>query len=238
MKKFMYPIAAIALVGFYAGTASAQCEFNVLAKAKGLKTSMVRAQAPCPSTEGGGTINSSTQGGTPACTTVARHVGGSTSDYLFSPKGGCSVQTLGKLVKDCSAVTDQAGLPISGVPIGPCHVVYVKSKCKGILQSDGETPINSNDDPGWSLATLTRATMDDPTNGDVTVIDFPVTFNFPAPDNGKLNMSANSVEALADAIDGAAASLPPCTSIEIVDLVIKDAAGLPFARMGGSTLPK
>ena len=49
-------------------------------------------------------------------------------------------------------------------------VAFVSAKCGDILKADGVTPIDASDD-GWLLATLTRATFDDQTNGDMTVID-------------------------------------------------------------------
>ncbi|HYC55152.1 MAG TPA: hypothetical protein VEL28_09470 [Candidatus Binatia bacterium] len=274
MKKFIMPIAAVAVVAF-AGSASAQCDFNVVAKAKGLKSSMIRAYAACPSTEHP-SVNDPTSGGTPACSpvTAKKDEGGTGvgSDYLFDPsgKGGCSVSTSGKIVPDCGALTDDSDIPLN-LPPGPCHVVYVKGKCKGIMQSDGKTPINAGDDPGWSLATLSRASLndgngkatcsggtedgedcsDDATacttgggaceedgSGDVTVIDFPVTFQFDDPSNGQLSLDDNSARVLADIVSPQAAALPTCTQIQVVDITLKDPAGRAFAVLGGGSAAK
>jgi len=236
MKKTILALSAIALVAAYASSASAQCAFNDLAKSKGMKTSMVRVFAGCPSTEHAG-INSSTGGGTPSCKPVVpKQLEGDATTYVFEPyKGGCDVQTKAKLEKDCSTITDANGDPI-GLPAGPCHVTYVKSKCKGIMQADGVTPINANDDGGWSLATLTRSTFNDQTNGDMTVIDFPVTFMYGEPKSGQIKVDSSSAEALAQIlVDVSGAALPTCSTLQTIKITIKDPNGLPFATMGGST---
>ncbi|MFN2427761.1 MAG: hypothetical protein ABR587_15095 [Candidatus Binatia bacterium] len=236
MKKVTLSIATVALVGFYAGAASAACDFDIV-KAKGVKGSMVRSYAACPSTENPAS-NTATDGGTEACTPVTpRQIEGQGTLYNFSSKGGCTVQTQAKLVSDCSEVEDANGTPL-GLDVGACHITFVKAKCKGIQQSDEATPIDSPDDIGWSLATLSRATLADDGNGDMTVIDFPVTFGFDQPKKGGIKLKGNSAEELKAIVGANNADLPECTSIEIVDVIIKDPAGLPFARLGGATLPQ
>lgn len=234
MKKITLPIAAMALVGLYAGTASAQCDFDV-APAKGIKSSMVRNYAPCPGTEHPVT-NSATDGGTESCSPVLpAEVDGDATLYSFGDKGKCDISISSKLVKDCSTVTDANKVPL-GLEAIPCHVAYVSSKCSGILGTDNATPIGAADD-GWSLATLTRATFNDQTNGDMTVIDFPVTFNYSTPSSGAMSIKSNSAEALKPLVGVNNADLPACTSLEVVNILIKDPLGLPFAKQGGSTKP-
>lgn len=234
MKKLTLPLAAIALVGLYASSASAQCAFDI-APAKGVKGSMVRNFAPCNGTETGPS-NTETDGGTEACTPVTpAEIDGNGTQYSYDEKGGCSIQTSAKLVSDCSELTDAAGTPL-GLESGPCHITFVKGKCKGILQSDGITPIGAAD-TGWSLATLSRATLNDDSNGDMTVIDFPVTFSFGEPKKGGMKLSSNSAEALIPLVNANNAELPTCTAIAIVDVTIKDPLGLPFAKLGGATVP-
>jgi hypothetical protein len=246
MKKVTLPLAAIALVGFYASSASAQCAFNS-APAKGVKGSMVRNYSPCPGTETPNS-NTTTEGATPACTPVTprQNLEGDSTLYSFDKKKGkCDVSTKAKLEKSCATVTGteidmMTGKPVKvllGLQDVPCHVTYVKSKCSGILGTDGLTPIG-NGDAGWSLATLSRATLNDPTNGDMTVIDFPVTFNYSIPSKGKMAVDSNSAEALAPIVGTQSADLPTCTSIEVVDVTIKAPGGLPFAKLGQSTRPK
>ncbi len=228
MKTSGIALAAASLLAASAGIASAACDFDI-AKAKGVKGSMVRNYAPCPGTENP-TENTSTEGGTEACTPVTpREVSGQSTAYSYSDKGGCQVQTKAKLLASCQDLNP-------ALEAKPCHVTFVKGKCKGILGTDGLTPIGPGD-TGWSLATLSRATLADETNGDMTVIDFPVTFLFGDPKKGSIKLKSDSTAALAPLVGPANADLPPCTSIEIVDLTIKDPLGLPFAKLGGATVP-
>lgn len=234
MKKVMLPIAAFALVGLYAGSASAQCEFNALAKTKGIKGSMIRAFAGCPSTEYTSINTSTGAGGTPACTSMDGVLPAGGSTYVFGEKGSCSVDIKAKVEKACEEVEGSDGSVI-GLPPGPCHVTYVKGNCKGIFQADGVTPINANDDAGWSLATLSRATVDDADNGDMTIIDFPVTFLFQDPKSGGLKVDSSSAEALAGIVGVSGAALPTCTQIEVLKITLKDPNGDAFAVLGGGT---
>jgi hypothetical protein len=237
MKKVTLSLAAIALVAS-AGTASAQCAFDIV-KAKGVKGSYVRNYAPCPGTEhpAGPFPNVETEGETDACSPVIpRQIDGSSTLYTYGPKGGCNVQTQAKLVSACEDVEDSNGDPL-GLQAGPCHITYIKGKCKGILGTDGLTPIGPTD-TGWTVATLSRGTLADDTNGDMTVIDFPVSFAFQDPNNGGMKLNSSSAEALKPLVGPNNAELPDCTSIEIVDVTIKDPAGLPFAKLGGATVPQ
>lgn len=237
MNKLTLTIAATALVGLYAGTASAACSYNTPFKAKGVKADFVRAYAPCPSTENP-TSNTQTEGGTEACTPVTpREVDGVGTLYSFGPKGACKGSTSAKLVSDCSTVKGSDGIEL-GLQPGPCHITFVKAQCKGILGTDGITLIGELD-TGWSFSTLSRATLTDDTNGDMTVIDFPVTFLFGTPKNGSIKLKSNSAEALAPLVGVNNADLPDCTQLEVVDIVIKAPGtpdALPFARMGGATV--
>jgi hypothetical protein len=234
MKKVTLSIATLALVGLYAGTASAQCAFNVV-PAKGVKGSFVRNFAPCPGTEHG-PANTETEGDTDACSPVTpRQIDGASSEFTFNAEGGCTIQTQAKLVKDCAKLKDSAGEPI-GLQPGSCHVTFVKGKCFGI-QDATLVPIGA-EDTGWGFATLSRATLDDDTNGDMTVIDFPVTFDFGVPKDGGMKIKANSAQALSSIVGPNNSDLPDCTSIEIVDVTVKDPEGLPFAKLGGATIPE
>jgi hypothetical protein len=236
MKRVTLSITAVVLAGFCAGDAgAANCAFNS-APARGVKGSMVRNYAPCPGTEHP-TANTETEGGTDACTPVTpAEIDGDGTLYVYGPKGKCTAMTSAKLVKACEDLEDSAGNNL-GLQAGPCHVSFVKSKCSGIVVSSIDpTPIGAGDD-GWSLATLSRATLADPTNGDMTVIDFPVTFAYSVPDNGKMFVDSSSAEALIPLVGANNADLPPCTSIEIVDTTIKAPGNLPFAKLGGATRP-
>jgi hypothetical protein len=234
MKKVTLSLATLALVGLYAGTASAQCAFNIV-PAKGVKGSFVRNYAPCTGTEHPAPANAETDGDTDACVPVIpRQLDGESTEYTYGPEGGCTIQTQAKLVKDCSKVKGAAG-PLN-LEAGPCHVTYVKGKCEDI-RDGANLPIGAGPIP-WGFATLSRASFNDDANGDMTVIDFPVTFSFGQPEEGGMKIKANSAEALSPLVGANNSELPECTSIEIVDVTIKDPAGLPFAKLGGATKPE
>jgi hypothetical protein len=237
MMKATLSIATVTLVGLYAGIASAQCAFDIV-PAKGVKGSFVRNMAPCPGTEhpAGPFPNVETEGETDACAPVTpKQVDGLATTYTYGPKGGCTIQTQAKLVSDCSELESSDGTNL-GLQSGPCHITFVKGKCKDILDATN-TPIGPLD-TGWGFATLSRASLDDDTNHDMTVIDFPVTFSFGDPSNGGMKIKSNSAEALLPLVGPNNSDLPDCTSIEIVDVTIKDPNGLPFAKLGGATVPE
>jgi hypothetical protein len=236
--------AATALVigvALHTVPAAAQCEFN-LARSKGLKASLVRNFYPCPGTEFHPGELTVTKAGTPSCSPVEpmSDPDGLRTSYQFGPSGSCSVSLSAKLISDCSEIEDANNPGTSlGLPSDPCHVTYVRSKCSGIVTAQG-APIDE-EDTGWKLTMVTRASLDDQTGGDMTVIDFPITFDFPAPDDGKISLSSNSAQALSDVFGTSSADLPPCTSMELVSLVLKAPGGtngLPFAQIGQGTRPK
>lgn len=217
-----------------AGSAMAACDFDI-APAKGLKASMVRVYSACPSTElpfG----NTATEGGVEACTPVSpAEFDGQPTLYSYGPNGGCTVQFKSRLVQDCQSLEDSDGNPLNLQP-GSCHVTYVKAKCKEILGADGVSGIGP-DDAGFSLVVVSRASLADEIGGDMTVVDFPVSFEFDEPKNGSMSLSSHSAEALLPLVGGAAADLPGCTSIELLSVKILDPEHRPFARLGASTAP-
>lgn len=253
MKKLILPIAAFALVAFNVSAATAatpRCEFGGTdgtnkwgpPAARGVKGSMVRNFAACPGTDHPGDPDTETEGGTPACTpvippSVETEAGSFATTYMYSEKGKCDVSTSAKLVSDCSLLTDAAKVNL-GLQVGPCHVTYVKSKCSGILRGNGTTLIEGDDDAGWTLNTLSRATFDDLAGGDMTVINFPVEFQYSTPSKGKISINTSTADVLRGYVGPNNADLPACTQIEIVDVTIKDPQHRPFAKLGGATHPK
>ncbi len=229
MKKSFAIIAAVALVGFIAGSAAAQplqqnrCLYNSPAKAKGFKTSMVRAFAACPGVTQ--SINSSS-GGFPTCTPPF-----ALSSYQFGPKGKCDVKVSHKNADPCPLNPAQTDAPV-------CAEQKLIAKCSDIRQSDGLTPINAADDTGWALQIVARTTFlaENDTGTDVsddfpvTLIDFPVTLAMGAPKRGKVLLKTTLSELLAT-LGGA---LPACTSIQIVSMSIADPTGNIFAKMGSA----
>jgi len=216
MRKLTVSLAAVALVSFAAASAHAQCAMDGPAKAKGIKTSLIRSFAACPSITFPAP-NSQTGTGVPTCAPPYAH-----SPYQFAPKSsGCSFQTSAKLESPCSFNST-----------GDCMNLALKAKCSGILEPDNVTPTST---PGWKLATVSRATLNDPDNGDMTVINFPVIISFPPPVKGKMSFKTDTNHVL----NGLGlASLPSCTQVEVVSLTVQDPASNPFAKIGAGTRPK
>jgi len=240
MKTTAVILSAIALAAACAGPAAAQCEFNSVAKGKGMKASLVRAYWGCPNVSHP-SVNTVTGGGTPACSPVDvqpdNHF--DATPYVFAPHTGtCDVKTKVRIEKDCSALTDADGNAL-GLPAAPCHVTYVRARCKDILRYD-TTPIDGEADAGWSLYMLVRATFDDPAGGDMTAVDLPLSFRFDNPHEGQIDLDSNSAQALAELLVGheADAALPTCTTLAIARVQLKDPEGLPFAVLGDSTRGK
>ncbi len=100
-----------------------------------------------------------------------------------------------------------------------------------VRESDGVTPTST---PGWALNTVARATFDDNSSGDMTVIDFPAQFSFPQPDAGRMKL-ATDTNALLNNLFGPGSALPACTALQIISVAIADPAGDVFATMGTSS---
>jgi len=98
----------------------------------------------------------------------------------------------------------------------------VKAKAKGIVDAVG--PANGL----GKLATTSRATFNDRTNGDQTVVDFGANFDFPVTD-GKANVKT-SADALLNGISQP--SLPHCSSIETVTVNLVDPNGDAYGNIG------
>jgi hypothetical protein len=215
MKKALFTVAAVAALGAYASSASAQCSFNEPGKAKGLKSSLVKAYAACPGITFAAP-NSGTMAGVPGCATPF-----ALSAYKFEAlKGKCDIKTGQKLENPCS----------TGNPL-PCANLSLSLKCSGVLNADGVTP---NNQAGWNLNTVARATFDDTSNGDMTVIDFPAQFPLPQASGGKFSGKFTTNQLLID-LFGNGSELPGCTAIQIIRLAVADPAGNTFATMGSSS---
>jgi hypothetical protein len=219
MRKMFFTTAAIGMVAFFtASTASAQCNFNMPGKAKGLKSDMARAYIPCGSGITFSTPNTASNAGTPACSPPTTY-----STFQFSEKGKCSVKSSAKAEQPCK----------TGTP-GDCSNVTLQAKCSGVVNQDGQTPISG---PGWLLNTLARATTDDKANSDQTIIDFPASFKFPDASKGKLKLKSDTHTLLA-LLFGPGNELSVCTQLETLQVRIVDPLNRPFANIGSSTRAK
>ena len=131
MRKLTISLAAVALVGFAAASAQAQCDFNGPGKAKGIKSSLIRSFAGCPSITFAGP-NSQTGGGTPTCAPPYAH-----SPHFFDEvKGKCDFQAKAKKEDPCS---DGSGVPwvtqdgTTGLVVTPGSPVVLAAALRHLL---------------------------------------------------------------------------------------------------------
>jgi len=222
MRRLSIMLAGLAIIGFTAGSALAQCNFNEPGKAKGLKISLVRSFAGCPGiTFAVPNTSTSTGGGTPGCTPPFAH-----SEFKFNAKGSCSIKTSQKLEAPCS----------TGDGTYDCANLSIQVKCKGVVANDGVSPISSpGNGDGWGLNTVARATFNDRDRGDMTIIDFPARFPIPPAKKGKMKMKDDTNNLLVNQLFGAGSELPGCTAIQLLSIAVADNAGNIFAVPGSST---
>ena len=226
MKTFYVALAAVMAVSLTAGYASAQCTINVPAKAKGGKMSFVRNYAECPSTQHP-SANTTTGGGTAACSPVtAKGLGenpgaGELTDWFFGPKGGCDVKFSYKN-EECANL---------GAEAGPCANFKIDAKCKDIHDAGGALEQADLAGPG-GLVILAQATINDETNGPLTVIDFPVSAPFGDFKKGGAKLKTTSTAILLQIFEVDAADLPSCSSVELISMKIMDDLGRDFAWLG------
>jgi hypothetical protein len=102
------------------------------------------------------------------------------------------------------------------------------------LFSDG---LSLDETGSWALQTIARASFDDNSNGDMTVIDFPAAFTVGAASKGKLKFKGDTNTLLAD-LFGPGSALPGCTAIELITVKITDPEGNLFATLGSSSRDK
>lgn len=216
MRKISVAVFSVIMLGLAAQSAQAQCSFDEPIKAKGTKSSFIRAYAVCV---GGITFpasNTSTMAGVPGCTPPFQ-----LSPYFFAnDKSSCSFKSGQKLEDPCS----------DGSPV-PCANLKISAKCSGVLNPDASTPTGL---PGWAMNTVARATFDDNSSGDMTVINFPAQFAFPQASGGKFKLKSSTNDLL-NALFGPGSALPTCTAIQLISVAIADPAGNIFAALGSST---
>lgn len=103
-------------------------------------------------------------------------------------------------------------------------------KLAGVLGADAITPVGFTDD-GFGLALLLRMSEVDPVNGEMTVIDFPVTMLFDTPQNGRIQLRTSLNEALIPLI-GVNNVLSGQAEIELISATLKDPLSNPFMHPG------
>lgn len=150
--------------------------------------------------------------------------------YKFGPKGRCKLTAKSKVEQDCSQVEYSDG-ELLGLGAGPCHMTYLQSQCLDIRRAD-DSPVDGTN-YGFALMVVLRLTVNDPDNGDVTGIDFPFTFQYDGfKDDGSFSLRTSVSELVRDLYGTTVATFPACTQLAIVDVLLKDPDGMPFARIG------
>jgi len=216
--------------------ADAQCSFNHAARAKPLKASMVRYYTSCPQSNAVlydyPIPDTSTASGLPACKAI---LPGYTLEsvpyppyalvvptpYTFGPKGSCKLSMKPTVEESCGA---------GGT--APCTNLELKIKCKDIRAA--MAPITNGEQ--WDLYMVVRVTSNDPVSGDMTMINFPLDFPFPADQPpGQLAMKTTSNDRFAELFGAGNSIFGACANIEVLTVAIRDPEDRRFATMGGST---
>ncbi len=197
--------------------AQAQCAFEHPNKAKTFQVSFVQAFVPC-NEPGGNVPNVAANGGlVPACQppeTFNEQAGSPANGWLWGPTSSGTVQIR----------PGKSKLPPSALnPSGNSGDLLISMNLKGIV--DGAPgPASGN----GTLAIVTRTTMEDRANGDLTIVESPTEFGFPlTAGTVKMKTSYNVL------LNGSSKpSLPMCASVEIVSVRIRDANDNVFASGG------
>jgi hypothetical protein len=190
--------------------AIAQCGFDAPGKAKKMKVSLTRAHAECTAP------NAMTTSLVDACDPPS-----APSSYQFGPNGTCSLQAV-VVVED----------PCSDAFAPPCSNILFKAKCSDV-QDSGGMPVDGSGP--WELRGVLRATTNDQTTGDVTVVDEPFGFSFAPASNGKLSLAQDLLDlCFLFPSPACAFRYTACTSFEIHGPTIVDPAGDVFAVPGVS----
>jgi len=222
-------LGALVLGGFLLllpNWAVSQCKFNepggITAASK---ASLVRYYPGCPGiTFLAPNTSTSTGGGTPGCTPPTP-----TSEFLFGPKGSCTLVVKSRIETPCS---DGFG--------DSCANPAIKLTCRDVREPDGQTGIHGkqagDSGTGWGLKAVARVTLDDPVVGDTTVVDFPARFAIPpAKGFGKLKLRTSAQIFLEGFFQDQMALLAPCSALEFKSVAVVDPDGNVFAVMGSST---
>jgi hypothetical protein len=225
MKKW-YCVACLAcLVTLVSTAADADCGFNKPARAKGVKTSLVRAHAPC---NGGYTFpfpNSMTSTGVPACSPPAPITDAdadgcalndctfSASTYNFAADGRCTVTIT-------ASTTDECGDAPDAPPV--CFALPAKVVCEGI-RDDEDKPAHTK---VFGLRVVARITTDD--GSALTLYDFPLI-------SGTLHVAGGKIADTRELWSGMGNPLSPtCTQVQILRLELLDDFGMVFAASGSA----
>ena len=188
------------------------CKIDLGKRTRGIKGDLVRRLATCPI----GSIpapNSSTAYGLPSCALPSAL---SSRDFQ-ADSGGCTISVA------------QKAQPCASMPSQTCTPVTLKLRCRGIAETGGVALV---DELGWRLRITVRATLEDALAGDVTVVDFPSEVVLPSIEDGTVKLTTVLPELMISTMPGDALGLPACSSLQVIDVVLVDAAGRHVRRSG------
>jgi hypothetical protein len=197
--------------------ATGACTIDLGKRTKGIKGDLVRSFATCP-TDPFPAPNSSTGYGLPSCALPTAL----SSKRFQTDGGGCKIG-LAQKVASCVSM-----------PSETCAPLTLKLRCSGITEPDGITMVDG--ETGWRLRVTTRVTLDDALAGNVTVSDFPVEVVLPSIADGRVKLATILPELEVSTMPGDALGLPSCSSVQVIDVVLVDAQGNAFARLGTASM--
>jgi len=225
MKGPSYLVAVACIVSLFATPAYADCGFNKPARGKGVKTSLIRAHAPC---SGGYTFpipNTATSTAVPACTPptpitdadadlcASNDCTFAASTYNFAADGKCTVTIAASTTDECGDAPDAPA---------ECFALPAKVVCVGIRDNE-DKPAHTK---VFSLKVLARLTTDD--GSAVTLADMPLVGSALHVAGGKI-FDTRALWSSADA-----PLSPTCTQVQILRIELLDDFGLVFASSGSS----
>lgn len=224
MKKHMIAAgAAVLALGSVsiASAASFPCAatYQHPAKAASLKSSLVQAFVSC-NNPGGNIPNATTEtGATPTCypaETYHENAGSPALGWTWGPKSAGTISF--------KAGVNKLLPPDYPLNTAPGADLYIQVKISDIRDNTG--PASGS----GQVATLARATLIDRNelSAPMTVVDFPTAFGITAV-GGKVSKKTSATVILNDLNQP---SLPHCTTIEVVSVLVKDPNNNTFANLG------
>ena len=230
MKKHILAAGAAVLAlgtASIASAASTPCAATYMhpVSAKSIKAALTQAFVSC-NNPGGNTDNATTESGTvPTCypaETFHENAGSPDFGWTWGPKGKGDISFKASKNKLC-------GPPLA--PATDCNEpaadLAISVKISDIRDHTGIASGTFG-----AVQTLARATLIDRAepSAPMTVIDFPTGFGIGVT-NGKVNKKTSATEILSQPSLNQPA-LPPCTTIEVVSVLVKDPNGNTFANIG------
>jgi hypothetical protein len=172
VKSVLVILSAAVALATSATSSDAQCNFARprQTKARHLELAMVPAYEGC-NEPGGGTPNTTSEGGIPACApprTEYQHIGGNALNaWVWGPT------TYAKVEVNASTYPKPPADPNDPLnPVGDTSDIQVKLWVRDVM-NDGAGFANSTGE----LCMVARMTIDDRANGDQTWVDFPACFS-------------------------------------------------------------